>query len=106
MNTIYIMEAVKQAIANMSEDEQSEILEMLKKTFYIPVVMSKEYLATLLDKTEESIDIDKLKNNPYLIDRTHDRIDDLVQQVAGNWFEDNNDDDDDASDTSKEDEDA
>jgi hypothetical protein len=98
------MEAVKQAIANMSEDEQVEILEMLKKTFYIPVVMSKEYLSTLLDKTEESIDIDKLKNNPYLIDRVHDRIDDVVQQVASDWFEDNNDDD--ASDSSTEDEDA
>ena len=104
VNTIYIMEAIKQAIANMSEDEQCEILEMLKKTFYIPVVMSKEYLATLLDKTEESINIDKLKDNPYIIDRVHDRIDEVIQDVAGDWFEDNNADD--TPDSSTEDDDA
>ncbi len=84
------METVKQAVANMTEDEQIEILELLKKTFYIPVVMSKEYLATLLNKTEESIDIDKLKDNPYLIDRTHDSMDEIIQDVASDWFEDDN----------------
>ena len=41
--------------------------------------MSREYMATLLDKTEVSIDIDKLKNNPYVIDRVHDRIDEVAR---------------------------
>jgi hypothetical protein len=53
--------------------------------------MSKEYLATLLDKDEECISIDKLKDNPYLIDRVHDRMDEIIQEVAADWFDDNDD---------------
>jgi hypothetical protein len=94
------METVKQAIVNMTEDEQFEVLKLLEKTFYIPVVMSKEYLATLLNKTEESIDIDKLNDNSYLIDKVHDRMDEIIQDVASDWFE--NDVDDEKSDTNTE----
>jgi hypothetical protein len=96
------METVKQAIVNMTEDEQFEVLKLLNKTFYIPVVMSKEYLSALLNKTEESIDIDKLKDNPYLIDKVHDRMDEIIQDVAADWFEDDIDDESNKSDTNTE----
>lgn len=47
------MEAVKYAIDNMTEQEKFQVLKLLEGTFYMPVVITRDYLTTLLDRDQD-----------------------------------------------------
>lgn len=72
------MEAVKYAIDNMTEAEKFQVLKHLEGTFYMPVVITQDYLTTLLDKGFDEKDIRDLNANSDINDTvfmaTHDEL--------------------------------
>jgi hypothetical protein len=69
------MEAIKLAIKKMNEQERFEVIKLLEGTFYMPVVITKDYLETLLEKeVDEKFMIDMNANsdiNDAVLDATH-----------------------------------
>ena len=74
------MEDITRTILSMSENEQFEILQLLEKTFYIPIVFSNEYLETLLDKRRVTKEfMQALNDNSYVNDQVIEAVHDVLQ---------------------------
>ncbi len=73
------IEEVKNIVSKMSAEEQFEILQCIEKNFFIPVVMGKEYLATLFGQTYITSDDlkslqDNISLNDEIIETTHEKL--------------------------------
>jgi hypothetical protein len=78
------MDSIKEIVSNLSADEQFEILECIEKNFFIPVIMGKEYLATLLRRTEITTDdLQLLQNNVVLNDDIIECAHEKIQELSG-----------------------
>jgi Ulp1 family protease len=78
------MNDIKKIVSNMSADEQFEILQCIEKNYFIPVIMGKEYLATLLRRTEITADdLKSLQDNVVLNDEIIECAHEKIQELSG-----------------------
>lgn len=78
------IEVIKNIVSNMSADEQFEIIQCIEQNYYIPVVLGKEYLATLLRRTQfTDNDLKELQDNIVLNDEIIECAHEKIQELSG-----------------------